>query len=175
MAPVSHSTWGMRGRTTIVKHSTSRERFSAIGAIALQRGANNVRSYFRIHSQNICSGHIIKFVSLLLFIIHGPIVLVWDNSPIHKSKIVKEYIAKYRRLFVEELPSYAPELNPVENIRSQTKYQYLGKFCPSTTDHLLDETRNTLQKIRLALYTDAMGFRYIFFAIIVQLFMRNSV
>jgi putative transposase len=149
MAPVSHSTWGMRGQTPIVRYSFSRDKFSAIGAIALEYGSESVRSYFRIYSHNICSGQIIKFLDHLLFIIHGPIVLVWDNGTTHKSKIVKEFIAKHRRLFVEELPSYAPELNPVENIWSQTKYHDLGNFCPSSTDHLLEETRNTLQKIRV--------------------------
>jgi transposase len=148
MAPVSHSTWGLRGHTTIVRHSTSRERFSAIGAIAIKCGVNNVRSYFRIYSHNIRSDQIIKFIDHLLFIIPGPIVLVWDNSPTHKSKIVKEFISKHRRLSIEEFPSYAPELNPVENIWSQTKYHELGNFCPSTPENLLAETRNTLQKFR---------------------------
>lgn len=148
MAPVSHSTWGLRGHTPIVRHSTSRDRFSTIGAMALKRGDNNVRSYFRIYSQNICSKQIITFIDHLLFIIRGPIVLVWDNSPTHKAKIVKEFLAKYPRLFVEEFPSYAPELNPVENVWSQTKYHELGNFCPSSKYHLLIETRKTLQKFR---------------------------
>jgi len=64
------------------------------------------------------------------------------------ATLIKEFIAKHRRLFVEELPSYAPELNPVESIWSQTKYHDMGNFCPSTPNHLLIETRNTLQKIR---------------------------
>ena len=39
----------------------------------------------------------------------------WDNAPIHRSKVVKDFIKDNERLHVEELPPYAPELNPVEH------------------------------------------------------------
>ncbi len=44
----------------------------------------------------------------------GPVVLVWDNLNTHISRAMRELIAARDWLTVFQLPSYAPELNPVE-------------------------------------------------------------
>lgn len=47
--------------------------------------------------------------------IPGKILVLWDGAPIHRSLLVKSYIASTGgRVLVERLPAYAPELNPVE-------------------------------------------------------------
>ena len=50
----------------------------------------------------------------LLRHIHGPFILIWDQSRTHKAKIVKTFLEKHPEIRVEHLPSYAPELNPEE-------------------------------------------------------------
>jgi hypothetical protein len=56
--------------------------------------------------------------------IRRPIVLLWDGGPIHRRKMVQDYIARNRhRLHVYRFPAYAPELNPDEYIWTQ------GKAC----------------------------------------------
>ena len=41
-------------------------------------------------------------------------MVIWDGAPIHRCRAVKEYRAQgaSRRLRLEQLPGYAPELNP---------------------------------------------------------------
>ena len=52
----------------------------------------------------------------------GNIVLVWDNSNIHRSAAMKSFIADHADwLRVFHLPAYAPELNPAEGIWSLLK------------------------------------------------------
>jgi putative transposase len=51
----------------------------------------------------------------------GPIVLVWDGLPAHKSAKMRALIATRPWLRVYQLPGYAPELNPTENIWSSLK------------------------------------------------------
>lgn len=51
----------------------------------------------------------------------GPIVLVWDNINTHKSRRLRELIAKRDWLAVFHLSAYAPELNPVEGVWSAMK------------------------------------------------------
>jgi len=47
----------------------------------------------------------------------GPLLIVWDRLPAHRSRITRDFIASQEtRLWVEYLPGYAPELNPVEYI-----------------------------------------------------------
>ena len=42
------------------------------------------------------------------------LLVVWDGSPIHRSKVVKRFLAEGAagRLQLELLPGYAPEMNP---------------------------------------------------------------
>ena len=46
----------------------------------------------------------------------GPIVLVWDNLNTHLVVGMKRYAAEHDWLTVFQLPSYAPDLNPVEGL-----------------------------------------------------------
>ena len=51
----------------------------------------------------------------------GPLVVVWDNLNCHVSAAMAELIAARAWLTVFQLPPYAHELNPVEQIWSQLK------------------------------------------------------
>jgi hypothetical protein len=44
----------------------------------------------------------------------GNIVLVWDNLPVHLRAELRAFITAQAWLQVFQLPSYAPDLNPVE-------------------------------------------------------------
>ena len=48
----------------------------------------------------------------------GKLLVIWDGAPIHRCRAVKEYLAQgaARRLRLEQLPGYAPELNPDEGV-----------------------------------------------------------
>lgn len=41
-------------------------------------------------------------------------MVIWDGSPIHRWKAVQEWLAKgeAKRVHLEALPGYAPDLNP---------------------------------------------------------------
>lgn len=51
----------------------------------------------------------------------GRWVLIWDRAPIHRSKVVTEFLAQHPEIIVEWLPSYAPELNPEEYCHGNVK------------------------------------------------------
>jgi hypothetical protein len=46
--------------------------------------------------------------------LHGHVVLIWDNLPTHTSRAMRQLIQARSWLTVDQLPAYAPELNPVE-------------------------------------------------------------
>jgi transposase len=60
----------------------------------------------------------VRFLRHLLQHIAGKILVIWDGSPIHRSRIIKAFLAGSagNRLQVEQLPGYAPDLNPVEYV-----------------------------------------------------------
>ena len=73
--------------------------------------------------------------------IHGPFILIWDQSRTHKSLLVKAYLAKHPEIHVEYLPSYAPELNPEEYCHGNVKQR-----MKNAVFHSKSEIRKSLNK-----------------------------
>lgn len=46
------------------------------------------------------------------------LLIIWDGSPIHCGQPIKAFLRKgaAKRIHLEQLPSYAPDLNPDEGI-----------------------------------------------------------
>jgi transposase len=65
--------------------------------------------------QVIKSPQLVDFLQALARHIRRPMILVWDRLPAHRSQLVQDYIASLHGVIHQEyLPSYAPDLNPVE-------------------------------------------------------------
>ena len=87
--------------------------------------------YFRLYPGTVKSPQVIDFLEALLQHISGPLLIVWDRLAAHRSGMVRDFISgRGDRLWVEYLPSYAPELNPVEHIWSYWKQHQLPNVCP---------------------------------------------
>jgi len=109
----------------------------------------SVRSYW--HS--LTGKEVIAFIQQLLRIVSGPLVLVIDRHPIHKRKMVQEFMAEQGRLHVFYFPVAAPELNPVEYVWTQLN-EYTAGTAPHNTDELqanvfagLARTRNSKKRL----------------------------
>jgi transposase len=75
------------------------------------------------------------------------ITLIWDGLPSHRSKDMKAWIAKQRSwLVVEQLPGYAPDLNPVELLWGNVKGVELANLCPETIDEARHAAEAGLQR-----------------------------
>jgi transposase len=77
----------------------------------------------------------------------GPIVLVWDNLTSHKDTLMKDLIATRPWLTVFYLPSYAPDLNPVETVWSHLK-RSLANLAACTLDDLAALIRTRLKRMQ---------------------------
>ena len=98
--------------------------------------------YFRLFPGAIRTPQIIEFLSHLLRHIPGKLLIVWDGLPGHRSRITWEFIRQQRgRLWVEFLPAYAPELNPVEYLWSHWKQHELPNLCPPNIGKLRHHAR----------------------------------
>ena len=65
----------------------------------------------------------------------GPVYLVVDGHPTHRSKLVKEFVASTEgrlRLFV--LPAYSPQLNPDEWVWKNVKHDRVGRTSVTGPD-----------------------------------------
>jgi transposase len=62
-------------------------------------------------------------------------IIVQDNDPKHKSKIVKLAIEEEKLNFIEDYPANSPDLNPIENLWTIWKKE-VHKHHPKTLEEL---------------------------------------
>lgn len=105
--------------------------------------------YFRLYPGTVKSAQVVDFLQALLRQIPGPLLIVWDRLAAHRSGMVRDFIASQeQRLWVEYLPSYAPELNPVEYIWGYWKQHELPNVCPKDYWQLGQTAHKTLKRLR---------------------------
>jgi transposase len=105
--------------------------------------------YFRLFPGAIRGPQLIEFLTHLLRHIPGKLLVIWDGLPAHRSRLVKQWVStQASRLELEQLPAYAPELNPVEYIWGHWKHHELPNFCPKTFAQLSYHARRALRRMR---------------------------
>lgn len=77
----------------------------------------------------------------------GPILLIWDQLPQHKSARMRALIAARRWLRVYPLPALAPELNPTETIWSSLK-RSMANLAPGSIKDLARITRKRIKSMQ---------------------------
>ncbi|WP_020467962.1 transposase, partial [Zavarzinella formosa] len=87
---------------------------------------------------------VIEFLRALLKHLRGRVVVVWDRGSNHKGPLMRKFLSRNRRLALEMLPPWAPELNPVEPVWSWLKYGELANFVPVDTEVLDHEILDRL-------------------------------
>jgi len=116
---------------------------SIIGGLALWR------FYFQIHQGSIKSPQVVEFLRHLQRHIPGKILLLWDGASIHRSLLVKNYIdSTQKRMVVERLPAYAPELNPVEYMWGHLKTHEIANLIATKAWQLSFEATAALRRMR---------------------------
>lgn len=145
LQPLMRRTWAPRGQTPVLKSWDRRDRLSVISAITISPQRRRFGFYFQVldRNQNVSNLHVSKFLTALRRRLGRALVVVWDRLSAHKTaaRILKARNCGYD---FEWLPSYAPELNPVEFIWGHTKYGDLANFAADDIDHLDDRLSESL-------------------------------
>ncbi len=78
----------------------------------------------------------------------GPLILIWDRSQAHRSKLVQTFLQTHPDIQVEYLPPYAPELNPEEYCHGNVKRQMKNGIYASKVEirRLIDRGFSRLRK-----------------------------
>lgn len=92
----------------------------------------------------------VLFLKHLLTHIDRRLLVIWDGSPIHRSQHVKDFLANggTKRVHLERLPSYAPDLNPDEGTWQHLKHVELRNLCCRNLNHLHCELTLALRRLR---------------------------
>ena len=147
--PSVRRTWAPRGRTPVLRQPFNWKRLSGIGMIAYSPSTGQVRVLLSLGPGNVASDWVMRGVRSLRRHLRGPVVLVWDGLPAHRSTVTRRYVQHQRHwLQVEPLPAYAPELNPVEAMWANLSARELANRCPETLGELAVSVQRGVRRIR---------------------------
>jgi transposase len=147
LQPTVRRTWAPRGETPIHYSWDRRDRLSVISAITLSPQRRCFGLYFDICDHNINTDAFEFFVRWLRRQIRRGIILVMDRWSVHRSG-ARRLVERFgNKVCVEWLPAYAPELNPVEQVWSHTKYADLANYIPDDVEALADEVTDSLEQV----------------------------
>jgi transposase len=146
LLPIVVRTYAPRGCTPVLKEYLSYDHLSTIGAVT-----PTGRLFLKTYTHSITSREIVAFLKQLQRFIPGPLLVFWDGSPTHRSKVIKEYLSSgsAKRIHLEQFPGYAPELNPTEWVWSYLKLADLANIaCDllSELDALMQKAKKRLQR-----------------------------
>ena len=81
--------------------------------------------------------------------------MVWDGLPVHWGTDVRTFLSggAAQRLRLEQLPSYAPDLNPDEGVWNWLKYVEMKNLCCRSLDQLKLESGLVVPTAQPALYS----------------------
>lgn len=110
----------------------TKERRAISTAVALTLSGKIYKKYF---AGSVNSETLIVALKHVQQQIPGKIILIWDRASIHTSKKTKAYLQSQPEILVEELPAYAPQLNPEEYCHGNVK-QRLKNARPESKEEI---------------------------------------
>src|ERR1017187_1329912 len=141
--PTRVRTWAPRGQTPVLQYHFNWHQLSVIAGISFRR------FYFRLFPGAIKGAQIIEFLNALGRQIRKPLLVIWDGLPAHRSALVREYLDALKgAIQIEQLPAYAPELNPTEYIWGHLKHHELANRCAGDFADLKTGARNRLRSMQ---------------------------
>jgi putative transposase len=141
-------TWGKAGHTPVLRMSGKRnDKISMVAWVCFKDGVEPRLIYAIKPSGGYTKKDFPRLLTLLHRRLEGPVTVVWDNYSSHISKHVKQYAQRQDWLTIIQMPSYAPELNPVELLWAHAKEKIANRAFRSI-DELHRAARSALRYIQ---------------------------
>jgi transposase len=138
------TTWAPVGKTPVVAATGDRFAVNLISAVSA-KGALRFAAY----EGNLNAVVFLDFCRRLLADATGPVFLVLDGHPVHRSNAVKQFAAASDgRLRLCFLPGYSPELNPDEWVWKHVKHDRIGRVGVSSPDDLKAKALAALHRLQ---------------------------
>jgi DDE superfamily endonuclease len=123
---------------------------SATIALCYRCDGQRARLYFHTCPGAYNDIGLIEFLEQLRRHFRGEqVLLLWDGLPSHRSGTMRAYLTRqYAWLRIEQLPAYAPDLNPVESAWSNLKSGALANRNDDTIEATVAAATVGVQGIR---------------------------
>lgn len=105
---------------------------------------------------------IVTFLRQLLRQVPGKVLVIWDGASIHHGQVVKDFLhaGAAKRLQLERLPGYAPDLNPDEGVWNLLKRRELKNRCCQDMVELRWELGLAIRRLRRKAHLLIASFRH---------------
>lgn len=140
-------TWGPRGQPTWACSAGAplADRINWYGAYDFENGQCLIYNEGQNNGENTASflGRVAQWL--------GPerahkAVIIWDNAPAHVAKTAQNH-AQQLGMQLKPLPSYSPDLNPIEGLWKWMREHVTQNTCYKTTRELFDACKSFVEKI----------------------------
>ena len=137
--PTLTSVWSQQGTRPRIKTSGKHGKLHIFGAVDTERG-----KVYRQLSSSLKADAFKKFLQQVLTRCStSKVVAIMDNAKAHHARLIHSFIEGEKgRLAVIYLPTYAPELNPIERLWKWLRQVVTHNFCFDT----LNKLKAALQK-----------------------------
>lgn len=137
------TTWAPVGQTPVVTATGRRFSMNMISAVSAR---GDLR--FMVHEGNVGASVFRDFLKRLMVGAKQPIYLVVDGHPIHKAKLVRDFVAaREGKLKLFYLPPYSPQLNPDEQVWGNVKSR-VAKRLPQNQVELKQMLGSALRRLQ---------------------------
>ena len=145
LLPALVRTWAPKGEPPVLRAPCSYDHLSAISAIT-----PSGQLLLHVQGEAYHGGDVVRFLRHVLRHIEGKLLIMWDGASIHRSQAIKDFLAAggAKRIHLERLPGYAPDLNPDEGIWSYLKYRELRNVVCQNKIELRYELRLAVARLR---------------------------
>ena len=143
--PVAVRTYAPRGETPVLRAPLDYEHLSAISGIT-RAG----KLYMRVFEDSIGGTEVVGFLRHVLREVEGRLTVVWDGLSAHWGTDVRTFLSDgaAQRLHLEQLPGYAPDLNPDEGVWNWLKNVEMKNLCCRSLDQLKTDLRRAKERLR---------------------------
>jgi transposase len=148
LTPLVRRTLAPRGKTPVLPALRRRDRISTISCVTLGVNDKQPELYFELLPEglNVTAEDIVAFLKELRSELPGPLTVIWDRHNIHsRSRLVKQWLAEQEDVELEDLPGYAPQLNPDEMVWAWLKYGRLSNLTATNVRELRDHVLTELE------------------------------
>lgn len=148
LQPLRRRVWAPRGHTPLQYAWDRHDRITALAALTRAPWAERFGLYYNLLDHNARTADVAQFLRQVHAHLRRPVILVCDRWPVHRAAVRWLQHEGSSWLDVEWLPTYAPELDPVENVWNQSKYGDLANLVPDNIHQLHESLDNLLEAYR---------------------------
>jgi transposase len=146
LQPLVRRTWAPKAKTPVMYSWDRHDRLSVIAGLSMSARSRRIGLYFAVHDRNVKAEEFEAFLRQVQRALRRKLIVVMDRWSVHR-KAARSLFGD-ERFWIEWLPPYAPDLNPVEHVWNHTKYGDLANYVPDDVLDLEIELEMSIEQTR---------------------------